>query len=630
MIVRMAKVELLGPKGLHLDTLGELRVCGVLQLDAGAPCDPCVQGALHPLLPDAESVARRLYFERTRCAICELESLLPAGPVRQAYLAPEAVLDAVSSLLPGHLERCRAWQGARERLLQQGADNERQAGLLETLARLSAARTPGSGLVEVVGVTLREPALAERLRAGAERLSGGRCELATAVAPDGSTVGVIATEARLAAQLSEILAVEGVAQINLPAELAGRPLAEQVAALHERCAAIRRQAEQVAEEQTRFAQRWLPLYRRVAVWLDDRLALLAASAELFATELSFVIRGWMPADQVEGLRSRLEARFGGQVLLQEVDCSDEDLARIPVQLYNPPYLRPFELLARLLPLPRYTSFDPTPFLGLCFPLFFGLMLGDIGYGLLLVFLALALLSWKNRGAELRDGAKILLACAVSTILFGFLFGECFGEAGARLLGLSPLLFARSEAIVPLLWFALAAGVVHIGLGLVLGALAAWRGRQRREAGLRLVSLLILVALAVCVLACLVPLPVPVLPVALLTLAVTVPLLLVTGGLLGPLEMLKTIGHVVSYVRLMAIGLTSVLLAGVANSLGGRSGSIVAGILVAGLLHAFNLLLGVFAPTVHALRLHYVEFFSKFFESGGSGYRPLMRPPQERR
>jgi V/A-type H+-transporting ATPase subunit I len=95
-------------------------------------------------------------------------------------------------------------------------------------------------------------------------------------------------------------------------------------------------------------------------------------------------------------------------------------------------------------------------------------------------------------------------------------------------------------------------------------------------------------------------------------------------------MLKTVGHVVSYARLMAIGLTSVLLAGVANNLGGRSGSIIAGVLVAGLLHLFNLVLGAFAPTVHALRLHYVEFFSKFVESGGEGYHPFEKPPQKGR
>jgi V/A-type H+-transporting ATPase subunit I len=75
---------------------------------------------------------------------------------------------------------------------------------------------------------------------------------------------------------------------------------------------------------------------------------------------------------------------------------------------------------------------------------------------------------------------------------------------------------------------------------------------------------------------------------------------------------------------MAVGLASVLLAQVANSLAGTAGSVWLGGIVAVLLHAFNLLLGVFAPTIHALRLHYVEFFSKFVESGGRTYRPLKK------
>ena len=99
-------------------------------------------------------------------------------------------------------------------------------------------------------------------------------------------------------------------------------------------------------------------------------------------------------------------------------------------------------------------------------------------------------------------------------------------------------------------------------------------------------------------------------------------MILLGGLLAPLELLKTVGNIVSYARIMAIGTTSVLLAVIANRLGGMTGDIVAGLLVAGLLHTFNLVLGVFAPTIHALRLHYVEFFGQFLESGGRRFTPL--------
>ncbi len=109
---------------------------------------------------------------------------------------------------------------------------------------------------------------------------------------------------------------------------------------------------------------------------------------------------------------------------------------------------------------------------------------------------------------------------------------------------------------------------------------------------------------------------------LFTLLAAIPLLLLSGGLLAPLELLKHIGNVVSYARIMAIGLTSVLLAQVANNMVGIMGSVWLGICAGIMLHAFNIILGIFAPTIHALRLHYVEFFSKIAGDDGREYKPL--------
>ena len=83
-----------------------------------------------------------------------------------------------------------------------------------------------------------------------------------------------------------------------------------------------------------------------------------------------------------------------------------------------------------------------------------------------------------------------------------------------------------------------------------------------------------------------------------------------------------VGNIISYTRIMAIGLASVLLASVANTLAGMTGDILTGVLIAGLLHAVNIVLGVFAPTIQSLRLHFVEFFGKFLEHGGQKYEPF--------
>jgi len=339
----------------------------------------------------------------------------------------------------------------------------------------------------------------------------------------------------------------------------------------------------------------------------------------------------VPARDCRELEALLQREFGGRVVLQEREIREEELEQIPVALQNPAYVRPFELLVRLLPLPHYGTIDPTPLLAIFFPLFFGLILGDLGYGALLAGASGALVRWSRRPA-VKDAGKILGVCAFYTLVFGVLYGELFGPLGHDLFGLHPLLVARRQAIVPMLLFALAVGLVHVVMGLVLGCINAWRLQQRKKVWFRGLSAVALVGSALLIAAFALPWSDPVRRVLLAGLAVTIPLLMIFGGLLAPLELLQSLGNVISYARLMAIGLTSVLLAEVANRLAGLAGSLWLGILVALLLHAFNLLLGVFAPTVHALRLHYVEFFGKFLEPGGQRFAPLhgTEEPAERR
>ena len=173
-------------------------------------------------------------------------------------------------------------------------------------------------------------------------------------------------------------------------------------------------------------------------------------------------------------------------------------------------------------------------------------------------------------------------------------------------------------------FSMTVGVVHILLGMTLGALAELRRHQPRKA---LVKLAMLVAVILAVLA-LVGLLYPQSWLStgplLIAIGILMPVLIAAEGLLAPLELLKTLGNIISYVRIMAIGFGSILLAMVANRLGGMTGDIMVGILVAGVLHAFNLLLGIFAPSVHSLRLHYVEFFSKFLDLGGRRFEPWQK------
>jgi len=102
------------------------------------------------------------------------------------------------------------------------------------------------------------------------------------------------------------------------------------------------------------------------------------------------------------------------------------------------------------------------------------------------------------------------------------------------------------------------------------------------------------------------------------------LIIYGAGAMGPMEIMSSVGNILSYARLMAIGLASVILAFVANKLGGEMEVLAVGILIAVLLHALNIVLAMFSPSIHSVRLHLVEFFSKFYQGGGIAYKPFKR------
>ncbi len=624
MIVRMSKVEMVGRKGLLEDVLAVLRELGLFQIE------PAVVGFIEEgreedirsFMPDEQSSVERLFLETLRQKIADLFSFLPKVPVRTSYLEPRSIIDTIAKTIERHIASAKELFEKRDALRKEKKDLDQYAVFLGALAALvgSSRETPD---LDFIGLTIREPDMIDRLREAISRITDWKFEFMTDTAADGTLVGLITVEKDLSEKVKKSLSDEQVPELIFPAAFSTLSFAEKGAYVKKRSAEVAAELTRIDTELSRLAQRWVPIYQSVREWIDDRLSLLSATAATFETRMCFFINGWMPAADVDRLRKRLAESFGSGVLVAEKEMREHDLERVPIILQNSPYFRPFEIFTSLLPLPAYTSYDPTPFIGIFFPIFFGMILGDAGYGLLLAAGAYALRRKFKRGV-VRDGAQILLIASLYAIFFGVLFGEFFGDLPERLLHLKPLCVERREAVVPMIFFALTVGVAHILLGLLLGVITGFRKKEKREAGYKLLSIIIILCMITVLASFFGMFPAVLARPVIIAILVLTPLLFFTGGLLAPLELLKSIGNIISYVRIMAIGLTSVLLAFVANNLGGLTGDVVTGIAVAGLIHMLNIILGVFSPTIHSLRLHYVEFFSKFMEHGGRRFEPLKK------
>ncbi len=345
--------------------------------------------------------------------------------------------------------------------------------------------------------------------------------------------------------------------------------------------------------------------------LHDALLRLDAEDHAAATARAFVLEGWLPERDRPELARALTAAVGSEIAVEQVGRDEWHGDEAPVVLNNPTLFRPFEALISLLPLPRYGTVDPTPFIAVFFPMLFGVIVGDVGYGLVIALLGLVLGKY----------ARIAYAVALYTIVFGFLYGELFGDLGTRWFGMRPLWFDRQEAVLGFLVLAIALGLVHLLLGLVVAAVSRWRGHRREAIGRGLTAVM-LVLVAVALLALFEQVPSVLLTPAVIGLLVALPIVIVLEGITALFDFMTILGHVMSYARVMALGTASVMLAVVANKMHGAFGSAAIGIAFALVFHLVNFAITLFSPTIHVMRLHYVEFFGTFFEPGGGPYRPL--------
>ncbi|HCP07931.1 MAG TPA: ATPase, partial [Synergistaceae bacterium] len=229
---------------------------------------------------------------------------------------------------------------------------------------------------------------------------------------------------------------------------------------------------------------------------------------------------------------------------------------------------------------------------------------------------------------LNDVGAILLYIAAWSIFWGVAYGEAFGDLGHRLLHLEPLWLERSQVVIPVMIFTISLGFAHVLLGFIMGMIQGLRTGHRHLWLERLGNILIFMALLTGMILVKGWLPGQLFTVPVTLLVLGLALLLAGGGMGGLVEALGSVGNVLSYVRIAAIGLSSAILAMVANSFVDSMGVTFVGIFMAMTIHLLNFVLAIAGSSLHSARLQYVEFLGKFYSGGGTRYKPFSRRKPE--
>ncbi len=381
---------------------------------------------------------------------------------------------------------------------------------------------------------------------------------------------------------------------------------------------VKRQLAKCVNELTDHSIRHASLLLEAKEWLSDEIRNLKVQNYLAFSNNTFWISGWVPESKKNEVENFITEKFEGSLVCYFQVPLSAEYADVPVLLANRPLAKPFERLLSIFSPPAYGSIDPTPFIAVFFPLFFGFMLGDVGYAGIIFLLILVIKRIKVDDPLLGDLTRILAFCAISSAFFGILFGEFFGKFWVEL-GLPEPFYDRKHEIVGFLVIALVLGGIHIFLGNILTLVVSIRKKQKSEVFKSLSNLVLIVSLYATIASLFLDWQVE-LPLFIFVLSVIGKSLF--GGAKELLELFRILSNMLSYSRLMAIGIASVMLADLAGDFYLLSESVVIGIAGAVAVHAVNFILGLFAPTIQALRLHYVEFFSQFFIAGSARYEPF--------
>ena len=241
---------------------------------------------------------------------------------------------------------------------------------------------------------------------------------------------------RFLKQVHEFLAVQDVNQVRLPSDLSKKPIDEAVAEVRARIAKIPSEINEIDSKLVGVTDKYSVKLIAARNAIHDRLEAMDAVPKFGQTDQVFIISGWLPEPDVEPMDKALTGKFGNKVVMTVVDIrEEEETEETTVALNNSPFTRYFEILYMLSKYPRYGTVDPTIVFAFFFPILFGLMVGDIGYGLIIMVAGwIVHRKYYNKPFVSMIGFVLTIGGAW-TILFGIIYLEFFGDWLYKWLGL---------------------------------------------------------------------------------------------------------------------------------------------------------------------------------------------------
>lgn len=352
------------------------------------------------------------------------------------------------------------------------------------------------------------------------------------------------------------------------------------------------------------------------------------------SEHLFIASGWIEEEKVDLLKNTLHSEIGeDSIVVMTDDVKMEEFNQVPIVLKNSNLIKPFELITEMFSLPKYNEVDPTPLMFPFFMIFFGMIGADLGYGVLLGLVTFVALKFFSVEGSTRRFMKFLHILSYPTMAFGLFFGSFFG------ISLPFHVLSLQDNVIEVMILSVALGVVQLIFGLVMNGIIKNRQGQRASSYVDGYAwAMMLLGLVVYVLGSMV-FNIPIVSqVGLgLTLINVVGIIVVSTissknkglgfglGLYNLYGVTGYVGDVVSYTRLMALGVASANIAMAFNLIIGFLPPLfrfTIGVVLIIALQGMNIALSFLSAYVHSSRLQYVEFFGKFFEGGGKPLTPL--------